>query len=142
MNLSNTYRVRDGGVIEVRLKDFSVKVKEYFICAKCGDKFALQIAEAKVSARVSALPLRGIPDFDAMGGIWELRAVHTLDGSPECAKVSIFIEPTAKTMSAFLLGILDLGTSLLPLVFFEGFLDSVPPGDVPFQVSFFNCRTF
>ena len=41
-----------------------------------------------------------------MGGIWELR-VHTLDGFPECAKVSIPVKPRAKTLPAFLLGILD-----------------------------------
>ena len=114
------------------------------ICAKFGDKFALLLARAKVSARVSAMPRlsRGIPDSEAMGGIWELR-VHTLDGSPECAKVSIPVEPRAKTLPAFLLGILDypLSTSLRPLVVFEGFLGSVPPEDVPLPVSFLNCQS-
>ena len=62
-------------------------------------------------------------------------AVHTLDGSPECAKVSIFLEPIAKTLPAFLLGILDypLGTSFRPLVVFKGFFGPVPPENVPFS---------
>ena len=79
------------------------------------DKFTLLLARAKMSARVSALPRlsREIPDSEAMGGIWKLRKVHTFDGSPVCAKVSIPVEPGAKTLPAFLLGLLDypLGTS-------------------------------
>ena len=84
------------------------------ICAKFGDKFALLLTRVNVSARVSALPRLsiGIPDSEVMGGIWELR-VHTLDGSPECAMVSIPVGPRAKILPAFLFGILDypLGTS-------------------------------
>ena len=96
---------------------------------------------------MSVLPRlsRVVPDSEAMGGIWELRVllVRTLDGSPECTKVSIPVEPRAKTLPTFLLGILDypLGSCPCPLAVFEGFFGPVPPEPVPFQVPLFNCQS-
>ena len=107
-----------------------VKVKEFLICAKCGDKIALLLARTKESRLCRDCPEEfRIPKQLEESGSWEWFIVLMVLQSV----------PRAKPLPAFLLGILDhpLSTSLRPLVVFKGFIGSVPPEDVIFQVSFF-----